>query len=170
MSGKEAFKLFLVVMAILTLDIVSKGMTHFYFKPSELAPYFFPFGGISVFQAFGIDFCIRHVTNTGIAWGLGSGLQDFILLLRIAITAGIIFYIKRSSQKYALALIVAGGVGNIVDYFVYGHVVDMFHFILWGYSYPVFNIADASIFFGIVILLLKGWKNSRRQDVVPEKS
>jgi signal peptidase II len=164
------WKLLFVVIGILIVDVVSKGMTHFYFKPSEFAPYFFPFGGMAVFQGFGIDFCIRHVTNTGIAWGLGSSFQDFILLLRMAITAGVIFYMKRSSQKYALALIVAGGLGNIVDYFVYGHVIDMFHFILWGYSYPVFNIADTSIFLGIVALLWKGWKNSRRPDVIPESN
>jgi signal peptidase II len=65
-------------------------------------------------------------------------------------------------------LIIAGGIGNILDYFIYGHVVDMFHFILWGYSFPVFNVADASIFMGIVSLLWMSWKNARRQDAIAE--
>ncbi|MGH2612368.1 MAG: signal peptidase II, partial [Rhabdochlamydiaceae bacterium] len=154
------------------LDIISKGMIYFYFKPFELSPHFFPFGGISIFQALGIDFCIHHVTNKGIAWGLGGGWQDLILFIRSAIIAGLVIYMKRFPkaypQRYALALIIAGGIGNILDYFIYGHVIDMFHFILWGYSYPVFNIADTSIFFGIVALLWKGWKHSRRQDVITE--
>ena len=55
MTWKGFFKLFLILLGILTLDIVSKGMTHFYFKPFEHAPHFFPFGGIAVFQALGID-------------------------------------------------------------------------------------------------------------------
>ncbi len=174
MTWKGFFKLFLVVLGILALDMVSKGITHFYFKPFEHAPHFFPFGGVSIFQAFGIDFCIHHVTNKGVAWGLGGDLQDIILMVRIAIIAGIAIYMKRSPkaypQRYALALILAGGMGNIIDYFIYGHVIDMFHFILWGYSYPVFNIADASIFFGIAGLLWKSWKNSRSQDALPESN
>jgi signal peptidase II len=173
MTLKGAFKLFLIVLGILALDLVSKGMTHFYFKPFEHAPRFFPFGGISIFQAFGVDFCIHHVTNKGIAWGLIGGLQDVILIARIVIIAGIVIYMQRSTrayaQRYALAMIVAGGMGNIIDYFIYGHVIDMFHFILWGYSYPVFNIADASIFFGIATLLWKNWKKPDHQDAIPEK-
>lgn len=159
------WKLFFIALGILTLDIVSKGMTHFYFKPFELAPHFFPFGGVSIFQAFGIDFCIHHVTNKGVAWGVGGGLQNLILVVRILIIAGLTIYLARSPkalpQRIPLTLIIAGGLGNILDYFIYGHVVDMFHFILWGYSYPVFNVADASIFFGIAALLWKSWKKPK---------
>jgi signal peptidase II len=171
-TWKGFFKLFLVALGILTLDVVSKGLTHFYFKPFELAPHFFPFGGVSVFQALGIDFCIHHVTNKGVAWGLGGGLQDLILLVRIVIIAGLVIYLKQSPkafpQRYPLMLIIAGGMGNILDYFIYGHVIDMFHFILWGYSYPVFNIADASIFFGITALLWMSWRKNK--NVVAENN
>jgi signal peptidase II len=165
------WKVLFLIVGILIVDIVSKGMTHFYFKPMELAPHFFPFGGVAVFQALGIDFCIHHVTNKGIAWGLGGGLQNVILVARIAIIVGIVTYLKRSpkahAQRFALALILAGGLGNIIDYFIYGHVIDMFHFIFWGYSYPVFNVADASIFCGIAALL---FKYSRRRDALSENN
>lgn len=169
MNLKNAFRLLLVAVAILTVDVVVKGLTHFYFAPYEHAPHVFPFGGVSIFQAFGIDFSIHHVTNKGVAWGLGSGFQDLILLIRIAIITSLVVYLFRSPkaypQRYPLMLIVAGGIGNIIDYFIYGHVIDMFHFILWGYSYPVFNIADAAIFFGIITLLLKSWKKQGAQPV-----
>jgi signal peptidase II len=148
-----------VGLFILVMDFISKEMIHAYFKPSELASAFYPFGGISIFQNFfGIDFCIHHVTNRGAAWGIGSGLQDLLLVVRIAVVVGLVIYMWRSSKageyRYPLIMIVAGGLGNILDYFIYGHVVDMFHFFFWGYSYPVFNIADASIFLGIAWLLL----------------
>jgi signal peptidase II len=52
-------------------------------------------------------------------------------------------------------MILAGAVGNVFDCIVYGHVIDMFCFIFWGYIYPVFNIADAAIFCGILMLLLE---------------
>ncbi len=160
--------LMLLGIAILALDIASKAITHVYFQPFEYSPHYFPFGGVAIFKSFlGIDFCIHHVTNKGIAWGMGGHLQNFIIVARTAIIGGLIVYLARSPKAYAqripLMLIIAGGLGNIIDYFIYGHVVDMFHFILWGYSFPVFNVADASIFFGILTLLLKGLKRDALQ-------
>lgn len=157
-SWKGALKFFFVALAILAVDFVSKGMVNFYFQPSELSSIFFPFGGVSIFQnLLGIDFCIHHVTNRGAAWGIGSSLQDLLLIVRIAVVVGLAAYIwlspKAREYRYPLIMIIAGGLGNILDYFIYGHVIDMFHLFFWGYSYPVFNIADASIFLGIVWLL-----------------
>lgn len=159
-------KALIVICVILALDFATKAMTHFYFPPMEFAPSFFPFGGMGVFQDFfGIDFCIHHVTNRGAAWGIGAHWQDLLLWVRLAVIAGLVVYTYTSSKayrlRYPLALVIAGGLGNIVDYFVYGHVVDMFHFFFWGYSYPVFNIADASIFCGILGIFLFSFRGAR---------
>ncbi len=170
------FKLFLVGLGILALDMSSKGIIHLLFKPFELASPFFPFGGIAVFQKGGVDFCIHHVTNRGVAWGMGESWQMAILFIRCAIVLGLAIYLRLSAkaylQRYGLMLIMIGGIGNILDYFIYGHVVDMFHFIFWGYSYPVFNIADSAIFCGIAALLWTSWKTSRndspKPDVLPQ--
>jgi signal peptidase II len=167
----KGLKLILIAIAILAFDFVSKGFVNFYIQPVEHAANFFPYGGIAIFQNFfGIDFCIHHVTNRGAAWGLGGDLQLFLLLCRIAVVLGMIVYLKISAKaqeyRYPLMMIIAGGLGNILDYFIYGHVVDMFHFIFWGYSFPVFNIADASIFLGIAWLLLLSFK--RKKDAIPE--
>ena len=51
-------------------------------------------------------------------------------------------------------MVAAGALGNVLDIFLYGHVVDMFYFVFWGWSYPVFNLADASIFIGIATLAI----------------
>ena len=170
MTWKDALKLFFVALGILIVDFISKGMINFYLRPSEIAPTFFPFGGVSVFQnLLGIDFCIHHVTNRGAAWGIGSGLQDVLLIVRIAVIMGLVVYLRLSSKakeyRYPLMMIIAGGLGNILDYFIYGHVIDMFHLFFWGYSYPVFNIADASIFLGIVWLLLHSF--TRKKNAIP---
>jgi signal peptidase II len=158
MMWKFTLKLLIVAASILVVDFISKGLINFYLTPLAHASQYFPFGGVSVFHNFlGIDFCIHHVTNRGAAWGVGDGLQNLLLVLRIGVVAGLVYYLKTSSKafiyRYPLTMIIAGGLGNILDYFIYGHVIDMFHFIFWGYSYPVFNVADASIFCGIVWLL-----------------
>ena len=108
------------------------------------------------------------MTNRGAAWGIGEAFQNGLVFIRAAIILGLFIYMRFSAKaytyRYPLTMIAAGGIGNILDYFIYDHVVDMFHFILRGYSYPVFNVADTSIFFGILILLLKSWKKTSKQD------
>lgn len=172
MTWKNGLQLLLVVFSILLVDYVSKGLINFYIKPVEHAPSFFPYGGVAVFQNFlGIDFCIHHVTNRGAAWGVGGGMQDLLMLVRIAVVIGLIFYLVLSSKarqhRYPLAMIIAGGLGNIIDYFIYGHVIDMFHLNFWGYSYPVFNVADSAIFIGIVWLLFHSFI-ARKKDALPQ--
>ena len=118
----------------------------------------YPFGGIAVFKGFaGIDFSIVHATNKGAAWGLFAHFQSMLMALRFVVAGGItvytLFWNNEKPRQIPLTLILAGAYANILDFFVYGHVVDMFNFKLWGYSYPVFNLADSYIFLGVVALL-----------------
>ena len=171
MSWKSGLKLTLVIACILAWDFVSKGIVNFYIQPAEHVQNFFPFGGIAVFRDFlGIDFCIHHVTNRGAAWGIGGNIPNLLLWIRVAVVVGLMIHLRLSSKaegyRYPMALIVAGGLGNILDHFIYGHVVDMFHFTFWGYSYPVFNIADTSIFLGIVWLLIHSF--SCKKHAIPQ--
>jgi len=126
------------------------------FIKMHVAPY--PHQGIPVFQDWlgGINFSINHVTNTGAAWGVLSTFDKALLVLRIALIIGIAVYLfalnKRKERELPFSLILTGAIGNVIDHFVYGHVVDMFHFSFWGYSFAVFNIADAAIFCGVVLM------------------
>jgi signal peptidase II len=61
--------------------------------------------------------------------------------------------------EFALGLVIAGAVGNIIDRVVYGYVIDFFDF-YWGtYHWPAFNIADSSIVTGVALLILCGKKD-----------
>lgn len=118
----------------------------------------FPYGGIPVFKNFlGIDFSIVHAINKGAAWGILSQYQHFLLVGRIVLIIAVAIYAlflnKNRSYDLPLALIITGATANVLDYFIYGHVVDMFYFILWGYHYPVFNIADSAICIGVAWLI-----------------
>lgn len=141
---------------VLFLDILTKYLTLSYVP--ALSSHFYPFGGIGVFDSGSIQFALNYVTNTGMAWSLFAGYAKTLLVLRISLIGFLIIYYCRSVQslsiKLPLALIIAGAIGNVVDVFVYGHVIDMLHFVFWGYDYPVFNLADSAICVGIISYLI----------------
>ncbi|HSX12532.1 MAG TPA: signal peptidase II [Rhabdochlamydiaceae bacterium] len=149
----------LLAFLVFLADLASKAWVHF---KLPLMTLFYPHGGIPVFKDFfGINFSIVHQTNKGAAWGLFAYLQDYLLAFRI-VTIGLIlgylfFFNKTAMRRFPLLLILSGAIGNVLDYFLYGHVVDMFYFTFWGYSYPVFNIADSAIFCGVAMLLLQSY-------------
>lgn len=151
-----------IASGVFLLDFFSKLLTHFYIPRMDHETLWYPYGGIPVFKNFfGVEFSISHAVNYGAAWGLGASYQYELLLLRVALVCCLVIYLFfLNSNRFAtipLIFITTGAIANIVDYFVYGHVVDMFHFVFWGYDYPVFNVADSAIFIGIGCLLFLSW-------------
>lgn len=106
---------------------------------------------------------IVHVENSGAAFGLLAGNRRFLLIFPAIIIAGAIYMIskdlgsdlKGKLAKVALALIASGGIGNMIDRFLYGHVTDMISFSIFP---PVFNVADIAVTCGcglfVVCLML----------------
>lgn len=148
-----------IFFLILLLDIASKYWVAHHLP--LIQPYLgFPFGGIGILDTTLLKVSIVHMTNTGTAWGLLGNFQVALLILRIIITGGILAYLfffqPAKYLRIPLFMIAAGALGNILDYFVYGHVIDMFYFIFYKYSYPIFNIADSAIFCAIAYLIFFG--------------
>lgn len=144
---------------VFVADFISKYLTNAYLPQMKQNWLWYPYGGIGVFKNFlGIEFSLSHQINHGAAWGVLSDYQLPLLILRIILIAILVIYTvffnKHTNRNIPLALIIAGAAGNVVDYFIYGHVVDMLHFVLWGYDFPVFNIADSAIFIGVTALLV----------------
>ena len=158
---KVIFHFFLALIILLS-DAALKAYVHYSILPTHLSSSAYPFGGIGVLHDWhGIDFAITHVVNKGAAWGVFASFHNYLLYARMLIIGGLLSYLAfvktNGFRKLCLLLIVTGAVGNVLDTFVYGHVIDMFYFIFWGYSYPVFNLADISIFCGVVLLLLESF-------------
>jgi len=107
---------------------------------------------------------IVHWYNSGAAFGIfQNGNTIFSILAFIVITA-IIYYYPQVEQgdwtlRLAMSMQLAGAAGNLVDRLVIQKVTD---FISVG-SFPVFNVADASISVGVVVLILGVWLKERTE-------
>jgi signal peptidase II len=141
---------------LLFLDFISKIGALYWIPP--LSWVYYPFGGIPVFNIYGISFSLNTIFNTGAAWGLFSGNPGLLFAFRIVIliVLGLYLYLfqRPIMQRASLWLVATGAVGNAIDYLLYGHVVDFLHFTFWGYSFPIFNLADTYITLGVIGLLL----------------
>lgn len=115
---------------------------------------------------------ITRLHNTGAAFSLladASGWQRwFFVGLALAVSAGIVYWLRnmpRDSAAFlpaALALVMGGALGNLVDRIWHGHVVDFLHF-HWGAAYfPAFNLADSCITVGAGLLILDAVLEGRR--------
>jgi signal peptidase II len=149
--------LFVLSAALLLIDFFSKA---YMLGPFSMTLTHYGRYGLPVFtNFFGVDFFITLTANKGAAWGLLSDFPQILVVIRIGIIAallGYLFFIHHDwAFDFPLMLIITGAIGNILDTFLYGFVVDFLFFRLWGYNFPVFNIADVLISVGVLILLFQ---------------
>ncbi len=108
--------------------------------------------------------------NKGMAFSLlaqSSGWQRyFFIVLGIAAAIFMLYLLARhSSQKmfaFALAMIVGGALGNVIDRIWHGHVIDFLDFYIGNWHFPAFNVADSAITLGAVLLVLDELRRVRR--------
>jgi signal peptidase II len=118
-----------------------------------------------------LDFTLLH--NTGAAFSLLAGASGwqrwFFIGLACVVSVLLVAWIWRTPRgekllPLALALILGGAVGNVIDRVVHGYVVDFIH-AHWGAAYfPAFNIADSAITVGAVLLILDAFREKRIAD------
>lgn len=120
-----------------------------------------PFAGL-------VDFRLVH--NTGGAWGIFEGNTVALGIFSLAVCALLLAYYvwQRNEvnmvQTVGIALIVAGGIGNVIDRFAQGYVTDFIEFSF--FDFPVFNVADIGVTCGFVILfigLIMAWRAEEGQ-------
>ncbi|MBR3862179.1 MAG: signal peptidase II [Clostridia bacterium] len=99
-----------------------------------------------------------YVENRGMAFGL---LSDHRWVFLVLSTVGIVlmclylwYYAKTTLSRVGLSLVIAGGIGNMIDRMVLGFVVDFIDFCAFDFWVWVFNIADAAVCVGAAIFIL----------------
>ena len=126
---------------------------------------------------------LSFIRNSGVAFGLFTEVQSawkpiILSLLAVAAIIVIVVYSRRMTSsrillRVALAIIMGGILGNLVDRLVHGSVVDFIEFhVHESFYWPTFNVADSAITIGIALLLMDALRNPQggesRKDLVSE--
>ena len=144
-----------ITVLVILLDQLTKVIADnqlLYHSPVEIMPMF--------------NFTLMY--NKGAAFSFlanaGGWQRWFFLILTSAVSIFIYFWIRKLKThqvfKYvALALILGGALGNLIDRAIYGHVIDFLDVYYQQHHWPAFNIADSAIFIGAILLIIDTIKN-----------
>lgn len=105
-------------------------------------------------------FYYTYAHNEGAAWGILKGRLSFFIIIAILATIGLIIYFASTKKqdkltRYGIILVFGGLVGNLIDRLALGYVRDFIDFIVLGYDFPVFNIADIAVVIGVLLICLE---------------
>lgn len=111
-------------------------------------------------------FHFTYVINTGAAFSFFSGQVEILRWISLIVSIILLIFVWYSPritllEQLGYGFVFAGAVGNGIDRFLFGYVVDFFDFRL--INFPVFNIADVAINIGVILLLIASF-------VTPAKS
>ena len=137
----------LLLVLIIFLDQLTKGWIESFldlYESLELIPGFFS---------------LTYARNTGAAWSILSGQMTFFIVLTTAVLIALIVMLikipKESTwTRISLTLMMAGAIGNFIDRVSFSYVRDFLDFIIFGYDFPIFNVADISLCIGVGLLAL----------------
>ena len=137
-----------LIILLVVLDLFSKDYAANNFLFAQSYSTFIPF----------IDFLLIY--NSGIAFGIFDGYGNLASNILLVITIFILIYLIRllvkekvQIAKFALSLITAGALGNIIDRFIDGKVTDFLHLEFGSFSFFIFNLADAFITLGAILII-----------------
>ncbi|MGA7615485.1 MAG: signal peptidase II [Thermoanaerobaculia bacterium] len=156
----------LISAAVIVLDLVTKALVLDHLALQE---------AVSVIPGL---FQLVHVHNDGAAFGIGANSASPLIPLLLGIGAlAVFFLVMFYSFRTALSdrvlqiglhLILGGAIGNLLDRFRFGYVVDFLDFYVklgtTPHHWPAFNIADSAICVGIALLFVDMWKSPRRSQ------
>ena len=136
----------LIFLLLVLFDILSK---------------YIVFNYIDLYQFIKITyfFDITHIHNFGVSFGLFAGTIPALVLVIIGlfVTAFVLYLYINSSEfleRWGLFIIICGAIGNIVDRFINGYVIDFLYLHINQYYWPGVNFADIYISIGIIMIIV----------------
>lgn len=112
--------------------------------------------------------------NRGAAWGILQGQMWFFYVITVIVIIGMVYYIqKHVNGKWltgvSLGLMLGGAIGNFIDRLFRKEVVDFINTYIFGYDFPVFNIADSALVIGVILLMIQMLLEERELKRVKEE-
>ncbi len=104
-------------------------------------------------------FAFTYVKNTGAAWSMLEGKMIFFYLITIVALIAMVLYFRTLKKhqylsKIGLVLMISGTLGNFIDRLFLHYVRDFIDFYIFGYDFPIFNVADMCLVIGIGVVLI----------------
>lgn len=96
--------------------------------------------------------------NQGAAWGILQGKMVFFYVVTLFVIAMVVLWMRKLNVRkekllvIALSLILGGALGNLIDRVLYQQVTDFINVYLFGYDFPIFNIADSALCIGVFLM------------------
>nr|WP_197969979.1 signal peptidase II [Mesobacillus harenae] len=105
--------------------------------------------------------------NRGAAWGILQGQMWFFYIVTVIVIIGIIYYIQTAVKGkwllgISLGLMLGGAIGNFIDRVYRKEVVDFINTYIFGYNFPIFNIADSALVIGVGLLMVQMIQEERQ--------
>lgn len=106
--------------------------------------------------------------NYGAAWGMLQNQMTFFYIITIIVLIAIAFFYYKEAcynpiMQLGLTLIFAGAIGNFIDRLFRGNVVDFIDTKIINYDFPIFNVADACLTIGVIVLLYEMLFNQKEE-------
>ncbi len=139
-------KILIIAFIVVIIDQVTKYFIDSYLNLNQ---------SITIIKNF---FNITYIHNSGAAWGIFKNNSVFLVLISLVILVIFITQLNKFKKNIknilALGLIIGGLIGNLIDRIFFSHVKDFLDFNIFGYDYPIFNIADISVVIGAILLII----------------
>ena len=139
-------KVYIITLLSFIIDQVSKALVSTYFSLNE---------SVKLIDNF---LYLNYINNTGASFSILTNKKYLLIVLSLIAIVIIIRYINTFKNtifnRIGLGLLLGGILGNLSDRILFGYVKDFISLYIFGYSFPVFNIADICIVVGVIILII----------------
>ncbi len=104
--------------------------------------------------------------NRGAAWGILQGQMWLFYVITLVVIIALIYYLQKAAKGkwllgVSLSFMLGGAIGNFIDRVIRKEVVDFIHTFIFGYNFPVFNIADSALVIGVILLMISMLRDER---------
>ena len=143
-------KLVFISVILLIIDIISKRIVSSFMEVKE---------SIEIIDNI---FYLTYARNEGVAFSFLEGNRVFIIIMSLVVIGIIIYYLRVNKinlgEEIGFGLVIGGALGNLIDRVMYGYVIDFIDIYIFGYDYPIFNIADIGVVIGVIVIIISSFK------------